>query len=159
MNWKTIGHRLILPDKFVRKGAVVVFAVVAVIGGALFALRHLYLPDTSSTITQREVHIRDAVVFQGPSHDSSRFVVFVEAVTEKKGAGPLQDCQEELLLANKSYKSSVRKEFSAGDSQSSTSILVFVPQSMYRKAAKVRMVCKTTATDWYPVELPELKMQ
>ena len=41
----------------------------------------------------------------------------VEAVTEKRGAAPLQECQEELLLINKLYKSSVRKEFDAGDSQ------------------------------------------
>jgi len=62
-----------------------------------------------------------------------------------------------LLLINKSYKSSVRKEFGAGDSQSEISMLVFAPRDMYRKEAKVRMVCKTTTTDWYPVELPELK--
>ena len=139
-----------------RKGAIVVFVVVAVIGAAILALRWLNFPDTSSsTITQREVRIKDAVVF----HNSSKFVAFVEAITEKRGAAPLQECQEELLLINKSYKSSVRKEFGAGDSQSVISILVSAPRDMYRKEAKVRMVCKTTATDWYPVELPELKHQ
>jgi hypothetical protein len=90
---------------------------------------------------------------------SSKFVAFIEAITEKKGAAPLQECQEELLLINKSYKSAARKEFGAGDSDSAISILVFAPRDMYRKEANVRMVCKTTSTDWYPVELPELKHQ
>ena len=143
-----------------RKGAIVVFVVVALIGAAIIALRRLNFPDTSSsTITQREVRIKDAVVFHNTSPDSSKFVDFVEAVTEKRGAAPLQECQEELLLINKSYKSSVRKEFGAGDSQSVISVLVFAPRDMYRKEAKVRMVCKTIATDWYPVELPDLKHQ
>ena len=141
-----------------RKGAIVVFVVVAVIGAAILALRRLNFPDTSSsTITQREVRVKDAVVFHNPPHDSSKFIAFVEAAAEKRGAAPLQECQEELLLIDKSYKSSARKEFGAGDSHSAISVLVFAPRDMYRKDAKVRLVCKTTATDWYPVELPELK--
>ena len=146
-------------DHRVKKGAVFILAVAAIVGAAILALLPRHSVNTSSKITQREVRVKDAVIFNGPSHDSSRFVVFVEAVTEKRGADPLQDCQEELLLANNYYKSSVRKEFAAGDSQSLTSILIFAPRSMYRKEAKVRMVCKTTATDWYSVELPELKFQ
>lgn len=138
------------------KKAIVIFIVVA--GVAVLALRLLNLPGTSSpTISLREVRIKDALVFHNAPHDSSKFVVFVEAEAEKRGAAPLQECQEELLLIDKVYKSAVRKEFGAGDSQSSISVLVFAPRDIYRKEAKIRMVCKTTATDWYPVELPALK--
>ena len=66
-----------------RKGAIVAFVVVAVIGAAIFAVRRQNFPDTSSsTITQRDVRIKDAVVFHNPTHDSSKFVAFVEAVRE-----------------------------------------------------------------------------
>lgn len=128
----------------------------ALVVGAL-ALYSTGSPEPPSTISQREVRIKDAAVFHGPSHDTSKFVAFVEAVIEKKGPAPLQECRMQLLLVDQSFSSNRRKEFGPGDSDSALSILIFAPRDMYRKAGKVRMACKTALTDWYPVELPDLR--
>lgn len=145
-------------------GAAVVISFVVVAGTALIlyldtivtAVKKLNSAEPPSSIVQREVRIRDAVVFQGASHDQTKFVAFVETVAKKKGAAPLTGCQEEMLLGDKLYKSSLRKEFGKGESQSVITILIRAPRTVYRKDAKVRLVCKTTATDWQAVELPEL---
>src|SRR3954462_9219744 len=98
-------------------------AVVAVVFGAIAGITlTLYLTamkttsssEPPSAITQREIRVNDAVVFQGAGHDSTRFVTFIEAVTDKKGTTPLTGCQEEMALGDKSYKSSFQKEFGAG---------------------------------------------
>jgi hypothetical protein len=137
-----------------RNGAIAVFLCALIAGLALYSPKS---PEPSSTISLREVRIKDAAVFHGPSHDTSKFVAFVEAVIKKTGSAPMQECRMELFLVDQSFLSSRRREFGPGDSDSVVSILIFVPRGMYRKAGNVRMVCKTGVTDLYPVELPDLE--
>ena len=143
-----------------KAGAVVAIFFGAIAGIALTlhltAMKTLSSFEPPSTITQREIRINDAVVFQSASHDPTRFVTFIEAVTDKKGTAPLTACQEEMVLGDKSYKSSLRKEFGAGDSQLVMSFLIFAPRTAYQKDAKFRLVCRTAVTDWQAVKLPEL---
>jgi hypothetical protein len=60
-----------MPDHFVRKGAIVFFIVV--IGAAIFALRRQNFPDTLRMLW-----------FSIVLPTSSKFVAFIEAITEKK---------------------------------------------------------------------------
>lgn len=139
-------------------------AIVAVVFGAIVGIAlTLFLtakttssPDPPSTITQQEIRINDAVVFQGAGHDPTRFVTFIEAVTDKKGTVPLTGCQEEMALGEESYKSSFRKEFGAGESQPVMSFLIFAPRTAFQKDAKFRLVCRTAVTEWKAVKLPNL---
>lgn len=52
----------------------------------------------------------------------------LEAVTDKKGIAPLAERQAEMLLGNKSYNNSLRREFAAGDGQLVMSFLIFAPR-------------------------------
>ena len=143
-------------------------AVVAVVFGAIAGITlTLYLTamkttsssEPPSAITQREIRVNDAVVFQGAGHDPTRFVTFIEAVTDKKGTAPLTGCQEEMALGDKSYKSSFQKEFGAGNSRPVMSFLIFAPRTAYQKDAKFRLVCRTAVTEWKAIKLPDLTFQ
>lgn len=138
-------------------GKMFIAIAAAVLLMLLLGLYFYPAPDAQASLSLEQVRVTDVAVFQGLGHDTSKFVAFVEAVAEKKGAAPLKGCRQVLSLNNQTYKSNLQKEFAQGDHRVDLSMLIFVPRSSYRRQGQLRMVCQTAVSDWYPVELPELK--